>query len=57
MVTTPPISIKSTIISHCNSLNTNKSMTYDVGKPGHGFGQGKKWMCVKPVNGITTLPY
>jgi len=38
------------------SLNKTKTMTYDVGNPGPGFGQAQKCDWVKPVNGIPTLP-
>jgi hypothetical protein len=37
---------------HClHSLNT-KITTYNVGNPGHGFGQAQKCDGVKTVNGI-----
>ena len=34
--------------SHLNSLNTVKTMTYDVGNPSHGLGQAQKCGGVKP---------
>jgi hypothetical protein len=33
------ISTKQTITSHLNSLNIKKTITYNVGNPGPGFGQ------------------
>jgi len=37
-----PISTKQTIPSHLDSLNTKKTMTYDVGNPCPGSGQAQK---------------
>ena len=37
-----------------NSLNTRKTMTYDVGNPGPGFGQAHRCGEVKQVNRIPT---
>ena len=45
-----------TIASHLNSLNTKKTMTYDIGHPDHGLGQAQKCGGVKLLNGIPTLP-
>jgi hypothetical protein len=44
-------STKQTTTSHIHSLNT-KITTYNVGNPGHGFGQAHKCDGVKTVNGI-----
>jgi hypothetical protein len=44
MFTIPPISIKSTITSHLNSLNKKGgTTTYDVRNPGPGLGQAQKY--------------
>jgi len=48
--------IKQTITSHLHSLNTKKTMTYDIGNPGPGLGQAQKCGWVKPFNGIPPLP-
>jgi len=40
--TIPPISAKQTITSHLDSLNTKKTMTYDIGNLGSGLGQAQK---------------
>jgi len=45
-----------TITSHLNSLNTKKTMTYDVVNPGPNLGQAQKFGGVKLVYGIPTLP-
>jgi hypothetical protein len=47
---------KRTITSHLNSLNTKKTMKYDVGNPGPGLGHAQKYGGVEPVNGIPTTP-
>jgi len=47
--TIPPISTKRTITSHLNSLNTEKTMAYDVGNHGHGLGQTQKCGTVKLI--------
>jgi len=47
-------STKCTTTSHLNSLNTNKTMTYD-GNPGPGLGQTQECGGVKLVNGLPTL--
>jgi hypothetical protein len=53
----PPISIKRTITSHLNSLNTKKkTIAYDIGNPGPGLIQGQKCGRIKQVNRIPTLP-
>jgi hypothetical protein len=44
-----------TCTSHLDSLNTQKTMTYDIGNPGPGLEQKQKCGWAKPVNGITTL--
>jgi hypothetical protein len=46
----PPISTKRTFTFHLNSLNTKKTMTYDVGNPCPGL--IRKCDGVKPVSGI-----
>ena len=38
------------------TLNTKKTITYDVGNQGPGLGQAHICGKVKPVNGIPTLP-
>ena len=50
------ISTKQTITSHINSLNTKKTMTYDVGYPGSGLGQAQKYGRVKPVKWDPNIP-
>jgi hypothetical protein len=47
-------STKCTTTSHLNSLNTNKTMTYD-GNPGSDLGQTQECGGVKLVNGLPTL--
>ena len=42
---------------HLNSLNTKKTMTYDVGNPNPDLGQAQRCGRVKPVNGIPTLSF
>jgi hypothetical protein len=42
--------------NHFNSLNIEKTMTYEVGNPGLGLGQAQKYGRIKLVNGISTLP-
>ena len=44
------------ITPHLNSLNTKKTMKYDVVNPGPALGQAHKCGGVKPVNGVPTLP-
>jgi hypothetical protein len=51
-LTIPTISTKWTITSHLNSLNTKKTMAYDVVNPGPGLGQAQKGGEVKSINGI-----
>ena len=46
---------KTTIISHLDSLNTQKTTTYDLGNPDPGLGQAQQCGGVTPVNGIPTL--
>jgi hypothetical protein len=48
--TIPLISTKWTITSHIHSLNTKKTMAYDVGNPGPVLGQAQKcvhWFRIK----------
>jgi len=45
----PPISTKRTIISHLNSLNTQKTPSYDVGNLGPGLRLAQKCGVVKLV--------
>ena len=54
----PSISTERTITSHLNSLNTKirKTMTYDIGNTGLGYGQAQKCGWVTPVNVIPILP-
>ena len=40
-----------TITSHLNSLNINKTTTYVVGNPGPGLGQAQKCGRIKPMMG------
>ena len=47
--TISPISTKQTITSHLNSLNTRKTMAYDVGNLGHGLGLTQKCDRVKLI--------
>ena len=56
------ISTKETITSHLspltfhlNSLNIQKTTTFDVQNPGLGLGQAQQCGGVKPVNGIPIL--
>jgi len=42
--TFPPISTKRTITFHIHSLNTKKTMAYDIGNPGPVLGQAQKWV-------------
>jgi len=44
----------STTTSHLNSLNTQKTTTYDVGNPGPGLGQAQKCGGITSFNGIPT---
>jgi hypothetical protein len=47
--------INSTNINKTNnhlSMNTKKTMTYDIGNPGFGLGHVQKFGMVKPVIGI-----
>ena len=48
----PQISIKRTITSHPNSLNTKNTTTYHIGNPDPGLGQAQKCGGVKLVNGM-----
>ena len=50
------ISTKRTITSHINSLNTNKTTTYDVGNPGPGLWQVQTYGRVKPVKQDPNIP-
>jgi len=53
-----PLSTKRTNTSDLNSMNTKiKTMTYDIGNPGHGLVQAQKCGRIKPVNGIPTNMY
>ena len=54
-LTIPTISPKWTITSHLNSLNTKKTITYDVVNPGSGLEQAQKCGGVKLVNGTPSL--
>jgi hypothetical protein len=55
MINNSKISTKRKITSHLNSLDINKSMTYDVGSPQHGLGQTQQYGGVKPVSMIPPL--
>ena len=45
---------KTTVASHLEPFNINKTMTYDVENPGPGLGQAQKYGRVKLVNGISS---
>ena len=51
----PPILTKQTITSQLNSLNTKKTVTYDIGNPGPGLGQAQK--CGKGIQSLRSLIY
>jgi len=41
--------------NHINSLDTKKTMTYDVGNPGPGLGKAQTCAADRPVKGIPAL--
>ena len=51
----PPISTIWTIASHLNSVNTKKTIMYDIGNTGPSLGQAQKCGGIKWVSEIPTL--